>query len=159
VRVGYYEKVFLVLGVIVLIAGLIAIAISIIGGIHVPRPEGRVDPTELRTTPPFDDPGVRELAPGQYEAVIIARTWAFETGAPEPGLVEVPAGSEVTFYISSPDVIHGFLIENTNINAMIIPGEITKVEATFEEPGEYLIVCHEYCGINHHTMSGRVVVK
>ena len=44
------------------------------------------------------------------------------------------------------------------VNAMVIPGQITRITGTFDEPGEYNIVCHEYCGIGHHGMWGKVVV-
>ena len=30
---------------------------------------------------------------------------------------------------------------------------------TFPEPGEYLIVCNEYCGISHHLMQARLIVE
>jgi heme/copper-type cytochrome/quinol oxidase subunit 2 len=33
------------------------------------------------------------------------------------------------------------------------------VTHTFDEPGEYRIVCHEYCGVSHQAMFGTVVVE
>jgi cytochrome c oxidase subunit II len=36
---------------------------------------------------------------------------------------------------------------------------VTTETCTFSRPGEYLLLCHEYCGRLHHTMSGKVVVK
>jgi len=105
-------------------------------------------------TPPFDQPGLREIAPGQYEAVILARVWYFD-----PKEIRVPAGSTVTFRLTSADVVHGFELQNTPINGMLIPGQVTTMTTTFEKPGEYLFICHEYCGIGHHTMYGRVVVE
>jgi cytochrome c oxidase subunit 2 len=47
---------------------------------------------------------------------------------------------------------------------MVIPGQITRVTQTFDEPGEYKFVCHEFCGlaneqVGHHSMFGRVVVE
>jgi len=30
---------------------------------------------------------------------------------------------------------------------------------TFNEPGEYLIGCNEYCGTMHHNMVGKLIVK
>jgi cytochrome c oxidase subunit 2 len=30
---------------------------------------------------------------------------------------------------------------------------------TFRRPGEYLIVCNEYCGLAHHLMQAKVVVE
>ena len=35
-------------------------------------------------------------------------------------------------------------------------GEMTY---TFEQPGEHLIICHEYCGVGHHTMYGTIIVE
>jgi len=155
VKIDYYEKVFLVLGAVMLLSGLGAILVSVVGaGTMLPTPAGRVPPEEVRQTPPFDNPGVREIEPGKYEAVIVAQIWAFV-----PNEIRVPAGSEVTFKVASADVVHGFFIENTQVNAMIIPGQITEVKQTFDEPGEYLLICHEYCGIGHHNMWGRVVVE
>jgi cytochrome c oxidase subunit 2 len=42
---------------------------------------------------------------------------------------------------------------------MVIPGQVSRVTATFDKPGEYLIVCHEYCGAGHHVMFGKVIVN
>jgi cytochrome c oxidase subunit 2 len=36
---------------------------------------------------------------------------------------------------------------------------VTRVVYTFDEPGEHLIICHEYCGIGHHNMWGKVIVE
>jgi len=65
----------------------------------------------------------------------------------------------VTFYLASPDVQHGFVIERTNINVMVIPGHVSKITARFDEPGVYRFLCHEYCGVGHHLMFGKVVVE
>jgi cytochrome c oxidase subunit 2 len=154
-KIEYYEKVFLWLSALVLMAGLGAIAASVFAAeIHLPGKAGRVDPRTVRETPPFDQPGVFDRGNGEIEVVMLAQTWLYA-----PSEVRVPAGSKVTFRVTSPDVIHGFLIENTDINAMIVPGQITEVTYTFDKPGEHLIICHEYCGIGHHGMYGRVVVE
>ena len=50
-------------------------------------------------------------------------------------------------------------VEGTRVNMMLIPGQITRNRYRFERPGEYTIICHEYCGVGHHTMYGKVVVK
>ncbi len=65
----------------------------------------------------------------------------------------------MTFISTSADVIHGLHIERTRVNVMLIPGQISKVEYTFDEPGEYLMICHEYCGSGHHLMYGKVIVE
>ena len=150
-----YERFFLGITFATLVVGLVAIVVSIVvADVRIPSPVQRVDPTTLRTTPPFDAPGVRDNGDGTFEAVMIAQAWAFS-----PALIEVPQGSTVTFTIASVDVVHGFLIQGTNANLTIIPGQVSQATATFDEPGEYLFVCHEYCGIGHQRMFGRVVVQ
>ena len=64
----------------------------------------------------------------------------------------------MTFYLTSRDVLHAFQVENTTINAELIPGEIATLRYTFDEPGVYRTVCNEYCGFGHHNMLGRVRV-
>ena len=56
-------------------------------------------------------------------------------------------------------MIHGFFIPGTRVNMMLIPGQVSEFDYRFTKPGEYLLICHEYCGRLHHTMSGKVVVK
>jgi cytochrome c oxidase subunit II len=154
-KVHQYEKAFLGVSIVLLIACALALVYStVVMGIHLPGNHGRVDPARLTQTPPFDQPGVREVAPGEYEAVIIGRAWSFE-----PNEIRVPAGSKVTFISSSTDVIHGIQVTGTRINVMLIPGQISRVEYTFREPGEHLLICHEYCGLGHHTMGGRVIIE
>jgi cytochrome c oxidase subunit 2 len=71
----------------------------------------------------------------------------------------VPAGAQIDFVATSADVIHGFQIEGTRVNMMLIPGQIARATYTFAEPGEHLLICHEYCGSGHHTMAGRIIVE
>jgi len=156
-HVDKYEQVWIRISIFVLIVFTLAVlTASVSAGIQVPGVEGRVDPN-LITTPgasPWAEPGVRELAPGKYEAYVLAQIWSFR-----PGEIRVPAGSEITFYVTSKDVQHGFKIMNTNINLMVLPGQVSKLKTTFATPGIYNIICHEYCGIGHHTMYGQIIVE
>ena len=154
-HIPFYERVFMVLSVAVLVAFFVAIVVASAGlGVRLPEPVGRVDPQRLTETPPFDRPGVRAVGPNRYEVVMVARAWRFE-----PREVEVPVGSTVTFRIASADVTHGFLIRGTDANLTLIPGQVSEVTVRFDRPGEYLFLCHEYCGIGHHAMYGKVVVR
>ncbi|MEF8800113.1 MAG: cytochrome c oxidase subunit II [Halolamina sp.] len=105
----------------------------------------------------FREPGVYQSEDGEsIEVYMIARQYLFAPGSSEP--VRVPAGVPVTFHVTSPDVTHGFNLAGTNVNAMVVPGQISEFTVTFEEPGEHGIICHEYCGSGHHTMAGKLVV-
>ncbi len=154
-KIETYEKAFLSLGAVLLVVCLAALAYaSIAMGIHLPGRAGTVDPLTMRSQAPFDNPGVRQVGDNQYEAVVIGQVWAFI-----PAEIRVPAGAEVTFISTSNDVLHGFNIERTRVNMMLIPGQISRTTYRFNEPGEHLLICHEYCGVGHHTMYGKVIVE
>lgn len=105
----------------------------------------------------FREPGVYPAEDGEgVDVYVVARQYLFEPGTSEP--IRVPAGVPVTFHVTTADVTHGFNLAGTNVNSMVIPGQIAEFTVTFEEPAEYGIVCHEYCGSGHHTMEGTVVV-
>ncbi len=150
-----YEKRWIYASLVLLAAFLLAVAVSSFAfGIQLPGVERRVDPYTVTEEGPFAEPGVRELAPGKYEVYMVAQIWTFV-----PNEIRVPAGSTVTFYITSKDVQHGFKIEDTNVNMMVLPGQVSVLTARFDKPGEYLFFCHEYCGIGHHTMYGKIIVE
>ncbi len=154
-KIHRLEKAFLAAGIVVLLACAGALIYATVGrNIHLPGAHGRINPARVRTTPPFDNPGVRQLADGRYEAVVIGSAWQFV-----PSEIRVPAGVEIVFTATSTDVIHGFNIEGTRLNLMLIPGQVSRNTYPFSEPGEYLLICHEYCGLGHHNMAGRIIVE
>lgn len=154
-KIDLYEKAFLTVSGVLLAACLGALLYATtLRGIHVPGRVAEVDPGRLRQTPPFDRPGVRQTGPNRFEVVVVGRAWAFE-----PAVIRVPAGAEVTFIGTSVDLIHGFSIATTRANLMLIPGQVSRMVYRFRRSGEYLLLCHEYCGIGHHTMAGRVIVQ
>lgn len=125
-------------------------------GIQVPGVHMRIDPRTVNdaTKSPFANPSVTQIAPGEYEAYIRAQIWLFT-----PGEIRIPVGSKLTMYITSQDVQHGFKIDRTNVNVMVLPGQVSKMSHTFTEAGIYNFICHEYCGVGHHTMFGRIIVE
>jgi cytochrome c oxidase subunit 2 len=148
------EATFIRLSAVMMLAFAGAVAIAVFGlGVQLPSVVEQIDPANVDTTAGFDNPGLRMVYPGRYEVHIVAQTWQFT-----PNQITVPAGSEVTFFLASKDIIHGFKIIDTNVNIMVIPGQISEVTHTFNKPGTYQLVCHEYCGALHHTMSGVITV-
>lgn len=75
-----------------------------------------------------------------------------------PQCILVPANTPVTFRATSADVIHGFLIDHTNINSMLVPGFISVLPTKFDTPGDHVMPCHEFCGLGHEGMWGKVKV-
>ena len=150
-----YEKIWLVLAMVLIVAIITTITYgATAAGIGmISDEEETIDSNALGEDERFADPRVEQVGENEYEVYVIARQFVFE-----PNPIEVPANSRVTFYITSPDVLHGFQVEGTNANTMVIPGEVSKLTVEPNEPGEYGIVCNEYCGSGHHTMEGLLIV-
>jgi cytochrome c oxidase subunit II len=75
-----------------------------------------------------------------------------------PTCVRVPQNTPIKFRLTSADVVHGFLIPDTNVNTMIVPGFVSEVRTEFSKAGEYVMPCHEYCGMGHQAMWAHVIV-
>lgn len=138
---------------------LAAFVFSACGGDESPQPGAPPDAASLpgEAQVEEEDPdaaGVREVAPGRYEAVLVAFNSGFE-----PAEVRVPAGSEVTFRLIAQDDPHGFHVEGTDIRVDLLPGTVREVIHTFEEAGDYPFLCDVYCGGGHDFMRGRVIVE
>ncbi len=149
------EKRWIQVSILVLV--IFAVAVGLTGfvmGFQVPLPEQRVDPALITQEGPFAEPGLRELAPGKYEAYILSQIWSFV-----PNEIRVPQGATVTFYVTSKDVQHGFHIQGTNVNVQVLPGYVGKMTYRFDKPGTYYFFCTEYCGLGHQAMYGRVIVE
>jgi cytochrome c oxidase subunit 2 len=154
-KVDLYEKIW-IWGAIVLIvvfAGSIA-ATAVGSAVHPPSHVETIDPKTVRAHPEFGSPGVVERPDGSVVVTSVAQIWSFL-----PQEIRVPAGRPVTFRVTSPDILHGFQIPRTNVNMMVAPGYVSQMTTTFDRPGEYLIVCNEYCGLGHHLMAAKLIVE
>ena len=90
---------------------------------------------------------------GSVTVRIVGQQYSFT-----PQCIVVPTGTLVTFRAASADVVHGFLIQNTNVNLMIVPGYVSTLSARFARPVESNMPCHEYCGTGHEGMWAHVHV-
>ncbi|MCO6461783.1 MAG: c-type cytochrome [Saprospiraceae bacterium] len=61
-------------------------------------------------------------------------------------------------HISSKDVVHGLSIQPVNMNFQVYPSYDYLLEFKPTEPGEYKVICNEFCGIGHAGMIGKIVV-
>lgn len=100
------------------------------------------------------EPKITRLDNKTYQVYAVAAMWQFQ-----PAEIYIPLGSEVDFFITSKDVVHGFNIAEKNVNLMAIYGNINKSTVKFDKPGVYKITCHEYCGVGHAGMQAQVIVN
>lgn len=102
----------------------------------------------------YTEPKVNKIDEKTYQVFAVASMWQFQ-----PAEIYIPVGSEVDFFLSSKDVVHGFNIADKNVNMMAVYGNINKTTVKFDKPGVYKIICHEYCGVGHQNMQAQVIVN
>jgi cytochrome c oxidase subunit 2 len=138
---------------------LLLIALAAYGGIHqAVMPQAvveTVDPRTLHIAGEFAEGNLGSAleADGTVTVRAIGQQYSFT-----PQCILVPAGTPVTIRATSADVLHGLMIERTNVNAMLVPGYISTLSTHFSVPAEYAVPCHEFCGIGHEGMWGRIRV-
>jgi cytochrome c oxidase subunit 2 len=130
-----------------------------VAGIHqatMPQPRVEtVNPATLHLSGEFVESNLGSaLEPdGSVTVRLIGQQFSFT-----PQCVLVPVDTPITFRATSADAIHGFLIQNTNVNTMLIPGYIAVQNARFVDSGDYLMPCQEFCGFGHEGMWAKVKV-
>lgn len=97
--------------------------------------------------------GVPVITPNaKGEVFMIARAFQWTP------IIQLKKGETARLYLSSIDFQHGMSIQPLNLNFQVLPGYVYVVHLTPTEAGEYPIICNEYCGLGHHTMSGKIIV-
>jgi len=154
-HVHIYEKFWMAIAVAMLGAFLSALLYGFVG--HATQPPSHIetiDPATVTSSSAFSQPGVWERADGGFDVVMVAEMFRFR-----PQTLRVRAGSPVRFRVASPDVLHGLQIVGTNVNTTVAPGYVSEFTVTFPNPGEYLVLCNEFCGLSHHLMQGKLIVE
>ncbi|XRD90836.1 cytochrome C oxidase subunit II [Dyella nitratireducens] len=135
------------------------VGVMIFTGLHwAMMPPSRVEtinPSTLHVSGEFVESNLGSAveADGSITVRIIGQQYSFT-----PQCIVVPAKTPITFRVTSADVIHGMLITGTNINSMVEPGYISTFKTEFEQTGDHLMPCHEYCGVGHEAMWANVRV-
>ena len=138
---------------------VLLVVMATLAGLHLAAmPQSRVetvDPRTLHLDGEFIESNLGSaLEPdGSITVRGIGQQYSFT-----PSCIVVPTDTPVTFRTTSADVVHGFLITGTNINLMLVPGYVSSLRARFETQGERLMPCHEFCGMGHEGMWGRIKV-
>lgn len=61
--------------------------------------------------------------------------------------------------VTSRDVVHSFFVPQLGLKIDAIPGYVNILWVKVNEPGRYLVVCAELCGIGHYAMIAEIVVE
>lgn len=140
-----------------MLAAMMAIIVvtGVTHALHPPSNVETIDATTLHLGGEFAESNLGTAAEpdGSVTVRMVAEQYAFV-----PNCAQVPADTPVKFRLTSPDVVHGFLLPATNVNTMVVPGFVAEVRTSFSRPGVYNMPCHEFCGDGHHGMWARVRV-
>lgn len=150
------EKRWATISVIIII---VLILLAAVAGIHqATMPQGRVettDPARLHLAGEFVESnlGSAAEADGSVTVRAIGQQYSFT-----PACILVPAQTPIKLRATSADVVHGILIQGTNVNTMLVPGYVSEQFMRFEKTGDHLMPCQEFCSFGHEGMWGKVKV-
>ncbi len=137
-----------------LFVGIITID-ALFHGINPPSKVETIDSASLHLSEEFaeDNLGVQVDDKGAITIRMVAGRYSFF-----PKHIDVPAETPLTFRWVSMDVLHGVHIPMTNMSTMIVPGYVAEITTTFPKPGDYPLLCNEYCGLGHNHMWSNISV-
>jgi cytochrome c oxidase subunit 2 len=137
----------------------IFVVVATVGGVHQAiMPQFRVEaanPRTLHLRGEFIESNLGSVSEpdGSVTVRAIGQQYSFT-----PQCILVPTDTPITIRATSSDVIHGFLVDGTNVNTMLVPGYVSTIAMRFDAPGEHHMPCHEFCGTGHEGMWGNIVV-
>jgi nitrous-oxide reductase len=80
-----------------------------------------------------------------------------------PDVIRVNKGDKVTVYVTNieqtRDELHGFAINDYDINLVVDPGETKSVTFTADKSGVFAFYCTNFCSALHQEMQGYMLVK
>ena len=118
-------------------------------------------------TPPHQSPTVKVVGHQYY--------WSFEypngttikypngttkqypNGVTLQNVFYVKIGEVVNLEVVSADVAHSFFIYELGVHIDAIPGHVNHYWLRADNPGQYRIVCTQFCGTSHYAMIGQLI--
>lgn len=100
--------------------------------------------------------------PNALDVYVMSKQWmwkfAYPGGPNAVSTLHVPAHRPIRLLLTSRDVIHSFFVPAFRIKQDAIPGRYTQIWFEARKTGTFQILCAEFCGTQHSTMWGDVVV-
>lgn len=96
------------------------------------------------------------------EIHVVAKQWMWKfqhpNGTREINELHLPQGSAIRLIMISQDVIHSFYVPAFRLKQDVLPGRYAELWFVATEPGIYRVHCAEFCGTDHASMTGRIIV-
>ena len=95
---------------------------------------------------------------------LVGHQWWWEVRYPDHDIVtaneiHIPVGRQVTFRVTSADVIHSFWVPELGGKLDMLPDHPTTLVLEADQAGEYRGQCAEFCGLQHARMEILMVAE
>ncbi len=99
---------------------------------------------------------------GDEEIYVVAKQWMWKVEHPggqrEINAIHVPIDKTIRLVMASEDVIHSFFVPAFRVKRDVVPGTLETIWFKANKKGTFRLECTQYCGLQHATMTGEVVV-
>ena len=103
-----------------------------------------------------------QAPPGDEEVYVVGKRWMWKVEHPggqrEIDALHVPIDKTIRVVMGSEDVIHSFFVPAFRIKHDVVPGTLETIWFKATKTGVFRLVCTQFCGLQHATMQGEVVV-
>jgi cytochrome c oxidase subunit II len=99
---------------------------------------------------------------GDEEVYLVGKQWMWKVEHPggqrEIDALHVPVDKTVRIVMASEDVIHSFFVPAFRVKHDVVPGTVETIWFKANKTGTFRLECTQYCGLQHATMQGQVIV-
>jgi cytochrome c oxidase subunit II len=103
-----------------------------------------------------------QAPPGDEEVYVVGKQWMWKIehagGQREIDSLHVPIDKTIRVVMASEDVIHSFFVPAFRIKHDVVPGTLETIWFKANKTGVFKLECTQYCGLQHATMKGEIVV-
>jgi|TARA_B100001964_G_scaffold184346_1_gene204227 cytochrome c oxidase subunit 2 len=92
------------------------------------------------------------------DAMMWAWQFDYPNGKSTIGNLTIPVDQPIKLELTSRDVIHSFYVPAAKTMEDAVPGRVTNLWFQFNETGEFISFCREYCGTAHAYMNATINV-
>jgi cytochrome c oxidase subunit II len=103
-----------------------------------------------------------QVPPGDEEVYVVGKQWMWKVEHPggqrEIDALHVPVDKTIRVVMASEDVIHSFFVPAFRVKRDVVPGTLQTIWFKANKTGTFRLECTQYCGLQHATMLGEIVV-
>jgi cytochrome c oxidase subunit II len=103
-----------------------------------------------------------QAPPGDEEIYVVGKQWMWKFEHPggqrEIDALHIPIDKTIRLVMASEDVIHSFFVPAFRVKRDVVPGTLETVWFKANKTGVFRLECTQYCGLQHATMTGEVLV-